>query len=108
MHFLSPNSQAFVFSKIRHKRSALFAQYQDGAPTDAMRYARKEIFVKRTFSVLVLAIAAFAIGCGSSNHVSTPSSSAAPSQPDNLVATAGNAQVSLFWTSSPGATTYNI
>jgi len=64
--------------------------------------------MKKTLIGLVLAIAVFAIGCGSSNHISTPSSSAVPSQPDNLVATAGNAQVSLFWTSSPGATTYNI
>jgi fibronectin type 3 domain-containing protein len=60
--------------------------------------------MKRTIFLLVLAIAVFAIGCGGSNTVS----SKAPSAPSSLVATAGNAQVSLFWTAPPGSTTFNI
>jgi cellulose 1,4-beta-cellobiosidase len=38
----------------------------------------------------------------------TPSGPAAPAAPANLTATGGNQQVSLFWTGSSGATSYNI
>src|SRR5207237_6078168 len=34
--------------------------------------------------------------------------SIAPPPPTNLVATAGNAQVTLTWSRSPGATSYNL
>src|SRR5439155_917629 len=45
-----------------------------------------------------------------SNEASaTPSSSATPPPaPTNLAATAGNAQVTLTWTASAGATSYNV
>ena len=39
---------------------------------------------------------------------SLPSGGSAPSAPTNLTATPGNAQVSLSWTASSGATSYNI
>src|SRR5205807_1318022 len=47
---------------------------------------------------------------GPSNEASaTPSSSIAPPPaPTNLVATAGNAQVTLTWTGSAGASSYNV
>jgi len=43
-----------------------------------------------------------------SSEVSATPQVAAPPAPTNLVATAGNAQVSLTWTASSGATSYNI
>ena len=44
----------------------------------------------------------------SSNEASATPSVAAPPAPTNLAATAGNAQVSLTWTASGGATSYNV
>ena len=38
----------------------------------------------------------------------TPSGPAVPSAPANLTATGGNQQVSLFWTASSNATSYNV
>ena len=38
----------------------------------------------------------------------TPSVPTAPAAPANLTATGGNQQVSLFWTASSGATSYNV
>ncbi len=38
----------------------------------------------------------------------TPSAPTAPSAPANLTAAGGNQQVSLFWTASSGATSYNV
>ena len=46
---------------------------------------------------------------GYSNEASaTPSGGSAPPAPTGLGATAGNAQVSLSWTASSGATSYNV
>ncbi len=76
-----------------------------------MRAACEEDLVKRTIFVLVLAVAVFAIGCGTNNSTSSGSkapSSKAPAAPTNVVATAGDAQVSIFWTAPPGSTTFNI
>jgi beta-galactosidase len=39
---------------------------------------------------------------------STPSTSSPPAAPTNLVATAGNQEISLTWSNSPGAASYNI
>ena len=65
--------------------------------------------MKRTLLGLVLAIAVFAVGCGTNNSTSSgPVSSIAPAAPASLVATAGNGQISLFWTAPPGSTTFNI
>jgi fibronectin type 3 domain-containing protein len=63
--------------------------------------------MKRTLHVLVLAITAFAVGCGTSNSINGVLSKA-PSAPGSLVATAGSGQASLFWTAPPGSTTFNI
>ena len=64
--------------------------------------------MKRALFGLVLAIAFFAVGCGTSNSISNGVLSTTPSAPSSLVATVGNAQVSLFWTAPPGSTTFNI
>jgi subtilase family serine protease len=45
---------------------------------------------------------------GNSNQASATPNVSVPSAPTNLVATAGNAQVSLTWTGSSGATSYNV
>ncbi|MBA3357001.1 MAG: fibronectin type III domain-containing protein, partial [Pyrinomonadaceae bacterium] len=45
---------------------------------------------------------------GYSNEAGATTAGTAPAAPTNLTATAGNAQVSLTWTASTGATTYNV
>lgn len=45
---------------------------------------------------------------GLSNEASATPQGTAPAAPTGLVATAGNAQVSLTWTASSGATSYNV
>ena len=46
---------------------------------------------------------------GNSNQASaTPAGATAPTAPSNLVATGGNTQVTLSWSGSAGATSYNV
>ncbi len=62
-----------------------------------MRFCTGTSFVISLFLWLTL------FGCGGGSK-STP----APAAPTSLTATASNAQVSLTWTASPGATSYNV
>jgi fibronectin type 3 domain-containing protein len=57
--------------------------------------------MKRTMLLLVATIAIFAAGCGGGSSITL-------AVPSHLVATAGDGQVTLFWTAAPGATTYNV
>ena len=45
---------------------------------------------------------------GNSNQASATPQLSLPPAPTGLTATAGNAQVSLSWNASPGATSYNV
>ncbi len=66
----------------------------------------------KNVSVLLLTcLAAFTFaGCAflSSKNSNSPGGTTAPSAPSGLTAVAGNAQVSLAWSSSAGAVTYNV
>lgn len=65
--------------------------------------------MRTTFLVAVsLLLAAQLIGCGGSSGSSSGSGTAVPSAPTGLAATAGNAQVSLSWAASSGATSYGV
>jgi fibronectin type 3 domain-containing protein len=60
---------------------------------------------------LLLALALFLAGCGGGSTgggTNTGGNTTAPTAPSGLTTTAGNAQVSLSWTASAGATTYNV
>src|SRR5262245_12347223 len=66
--------------------------------------------IRNRFFAAVAAIVFSLTGCGggggSRGPVDPPAT--APSAPTGLAATAGNAQVSLSWTASAGATTYKV
>ena len=60
-----------------------------------------------TYFYVVTAVNANGESSNSNQASATPSGSPPPA-PTNLAATAGNAQVSLSWTASSGATSYNV
>jgi hypothetical protein len=65
--------------------------------------------VKKTFAfVCAVGIAALLTGCASVSSKGGGGGSQPPAAPSSLQATAGNAQVSLGWTASNGATSYAV
>jgi hypothetical protein len=72
---------------------------------------RKVLFIRNSFfgMSLSLLLAAFLPGCNNGGSGSnTGGGGTAPAAPTGLVATAGNAQVSLSWSASSGATSYKV
>jgi len=65
-------------------------------------------FLKTTNVLLIGALLLYCTGCGGYGGGGTGGGGAAPSAPTGLVATPGNATVSLTWTASTGATGYYI
>jgi len=57
---------------------------------------------------LILILFLLLIGCGGSSGPSGGGGAVVPAAPPGLMATAGNAQVSLSWTASSGATSYHV
>jgi len=73
--------------------------------TFLMRTNRNSVFLIACLAVVTL------VGCattGGSNNTNPSGTQTAPSAPLGLSAVAGNAQVSLTWTNSIGAVTYNV
>jgi len=66
--------------------------------------------MRYTSSLLTLLLLVFLAGCGSvsSNGGGGGGGTQPPAAPAGLQATAGNAQISLTWNSSAGATSYNV
>src|SRR5882724_9211822 len=64
-------------------------------------------FSKSLFLVVVLSLTACGGGYGGGNNTGG-NGGTAPASPSGLTATAGDAQVSLTWTATSGATTYNV
>jgi parallel beta-helix repeat protein len=69
---------------------------------------RRLIFGRAIFLSAALAATSLFVGCGGSSGASGGGTTVVPATPAGLVATAGNAQVSLSWTASSGATSYNV
>jgi parallel beta-helix repeat protein len=68
----------------------------------------KLMFMRTTLLLVAsLLLTALLIGCGG-NSGSNGGGTAVPAAPTGLMATAGNAQVSLSWTAPAGATSYNV
>ena len=61
-----------------------------------------------TFFFVASAVNAGGESANSTQVSATPQTAAPPSAPSGLTASAGNAQVSLNWTASTGATSYNV
>jgi len=61
-----------------------------------------------TYYYVVSAVDAAGESANSAEVAATPSKATVPAAPTNLQATAGNAQVSLTWTASTGATSYHV
>ncbi len=60
-----------------------------------------------TFACATMALAG-CVATGGTGSSGPPTGSSVPSAANGLVATAGNAQVSLSWTTSAGATSYHV
>jgi hypothetical protein len=67
-------------------------------------------FANRGMFAVALLTLLFLVRCGgtSGGGTTTPPPPVVPSVPTGLSATAGNAQVSLTWTTSSGATSYHV
>ncbi len=78
--------------------------------TPLLRVKQPLMFLFFILFCVALAGCAGSVGSGTSNPGtgSNPGGAAAPSTPSGLMATAGNAQVSLAWTASATATSYNV
>ena len=59
-------------------------------------------------AISLLLAALFLAGCGSGASIGTGSTSEPPGIPGSLSAAAGNQQISLSWTASNSATSYNV
>src|SRR5580704_9615011 len=59
-------------------------------------------------SLLILTTSMATEGCGGISGSSNPGPADPPPAPSGLTATAGSAQVSLSWTASSGATSYDV
>src|ERR1700689_2904449 len=67
----------------------------------------KLMFTRTTFLLApCLLLTTLPVGCGGKN--ASGGGTQVPPAPTGLVATAGNAQLSLSWTASSGATSYNV
>jgi len=65
--------------------------------------------IKRCFSALLMLLLVVVLaGCGSLSLGGGGGGTQVPAMPTGLQATAGNAQVSLTWNASTGATSYNV
>ena len=78
--------------------------------TRLLRVKQTPVFLLSVLLCVGLAGCAGSVGGSSSNPGtgSNPGGATAPSIPSGLMATAGNAQVSLSWTASATATSYNV
>jgi hypothetical protein len=72
-----------------------------------MRAFRK-IALKSAGGLAVLLLAALTLSCGGGGTNSGPAGGTPPSAPSGLTATAGNQQISLNWTASTTASSYNV
>lgn len=83
--------------------------YTTIASPNALSYTDTSVTNGTTYYYVVTAVNPYGYESSNSNQASaTPSATTAPAAPTNLTATAGNAQVSLSWTGSGGATSYNV
>ena len=81
---------------------------QVGSPTGA-NYVDSTVTNDTKYFYVVSAVNTAGESANSAEVSATPKAPATPpSAPTNLQATAGNAQVSLTWTASTGATSYNV
>jgi regulation of enolase protein 1 (concanavalin A-like superfamily) len=71
-------------------------------------YSNTGLVASTTYHYVVSAVNGVGESANSAQASATTQAPPAPSAPSGLVATAGNAQVSLTWTASSGATSYNV
>jgi fibronectin type 3 domain-containing protein len=83
--------------------------YTQLAAVTSTAYTDSSVTNGTTYYYVVSAVDATGESANSAQSSATPQApSAPPATPINLTATAGNAQVSLTWTASAGATSYNL
>ena len=77
-------------------------------PSDGKKTAGPSPYLMGVLFGISLALVLGLSACGGGQQNSTIHSPMTPPPPTNLTATAGNAQVSLSWSASSGATSYNV